>query len=88
MAMAVWSAQDGKKKLIPLFLTLTIILGFVFFGVKYVEYAQKFHHHLVPGQNFDITYCVNNPDKCADITLQTWRKSGRKSKRPWKPIRI
>ena len=41
MAMAVWSAQTSRKKLISLFLTLTIILGFVFFGVKYVEYSQN-----------------------------------------------
>lgn len=68
MAMAVWSAQSGKKKLIPLFLSLTILLGFVFFGIKYVEYAQKFHHHLVPGRSFDINYCVNNPNKCPDIS--------------------
>ncbi len=67
MAMAVWSAQTGKKQLLSMFLTLTIILGFVFLGVKYIEYAQKFHHHLVPGRNFDITYCVNNPSKCADL---------------------
>jgi len=67
MAMAVWSAQVGKKQLIKMFLALTILLGFVFFGVKYVEYAQKFHHHLVPGRNFDITYCVNNPSACGDI---------------------
>ncbi|MGB7844299.1 MAG: cytochrome c oxidase subunit 3 family protein [Candidatus Acidiferrum sp.] len=67
MAMAVWSAQTGKKQLISIFLTLTILLGFVFFGVKYIEYAQKFHHHLVPGKSFDITYCVNNPDRCGDI---------------------
>ena len=67
MAMAVWSSQTGKKKLISMFLTLTIILGFVFFGVKYIEYAQKFHHHLVPGRSFDITYCVNNPSKCEDM---------------------
>lgn len=68
MAMAVWSAQTGKKRLISIFLTLTILLGFVFFGVKYIEYAQKFHHHLVPGRSFDITYCVNNPNQCADIS--------------------
>ena len=67
MAMAVYSAQVGKKQWIKLFLTLTIILGFVFFGVKYVEYAQKFHHHLVPGKSFDISYCVNNPSACPDI---------------------
>jgi cytochrome c oxidase subunit 3 len=67
MAMGVWSAQVGKLKLLPIFLSLTIILGFIFFGVKYVEYAQKFHHHLVPGRNFDIAYCVNNPGRCEDI---------------------
>jgi cytochrome c oxidase subunit III len=68
MAMAVWSAQTGKKQFISIFLVLTILLGFVFFGVKYVEYAQKFHHHLVPGKSFDIFYCSNNPAKCDDIT--------------------
>ncbi len=74
MAMAVWSAQTGKKKLIPMFLSLTIILGFIFFGVKYVEYAQKFHHHLIPGRNFDIAYCVNNPSKCEDINAADLEK--------------
>jgi cytochrome c oxidase subunit III len=68
MAMGVWSAQTGKKKLLPIFLTLTIILGFAFFYVKYVEYSQKFHHHLVPGKTFDVNYCVNNPSKCEDIS--------------------
>jgi cytochrome c oxidase subunit 3 len=67
MAMAVWSAQVGKKQLITIFLSLTILLGFVFFGVKYIEYSQKFRHHLVPGKNFDIDYCVNNPNKCEDM---------------------
>jgi len=67
MAMAVWSSQVGKKKLIPIFLLLTITLGFVFFGVKYVEYSQKFHHHLVPGKKFDIFFCVNNPSSCPDV---------------------
>jgi cytochrome c oxidase subunit III len=70
MAMAVWSSQVGKSKLISIFLTLTILLGFVFFGVKYVEYAQKFHHHLVPGKSFDIFYCVNNPAKCGDVSAE------------------
>ena len=70
MAMALWSAQVGKKQLISLFLVLTILLGFVFFGIKYVEYAQKFHHHLVPGKSFDIFYCSNNPDKCSDISAR------------------
>ena len=68
MVMAVWAAHVGKKKLIPWFLLLTIALGLVFFGVKYVEYAQKFRHHLVPGRSFDISYCVDNPAHCGDIS--------------------
>ena len=35
-----------------MFLVLTIVLGAVFLGVKVVEYADKFEHHLVPGPNF------------------------------------
>jgi cytochrome c oxidase subunit III len=67
MAMAVWSSHVGKKRLITMFLTLTLLLGCVFLGIKYIEYAQKFHHHLVPGKTFDINYCVDNPSKCEDL---------------------
>jgi cytochrome c oxidase subunit 3 len=61
MAMAVWSAQTSKKSLVTVFLILTLVLGCVFLGVKVVEYKQKFDHHLIPGNNFDISYCVKNP---------------------------
>jgi cytochrome c oxidase subunit III len=61
MAMAVWSAQTSNKKLVPIFLILTLILGTAFLGVKVVEYKQKFDHHLIPGHGFDITYCANSP---------------------------
>src|SRR5216684_3044590 len=54
MAMAVWSAQVGKKKLVSIFLIATLALGTVFLGVKGIEYKQKFDHHLVPGRGFDI----------------------------------
>jgi cytochrome c oxidase subunit 3 len=60
MAMAVWSAQVGKKTLVTSFLILTVILGGVFLGVKVIEYKQKFDHHLIPGQSFDIAYYVKN----------------------------
>jgi len=52
MAMAVWSAQLGKRSGQLLFLALTIGLGLVFLGIKAVEYSHKFEHHLVPGPNF------------------------------------
>ena len=64
MAMAVWSAQVGKKQLVSAFLIATLALGSVFLGVKVVEYKQKFDHHLIPGHGFDMTYCVNTPSAC------------------------
>jgi len=64
MAMSVWSAQTGRKKLVPLLLIATLALGSVFLGIKVIEYKQKFDHHLIPGHSFDITYCSNNPSAC------------------------
>jgi cytochrome c oxidase subunit 3 len=52
MALAVRSAQGGKRKAVAVFLIVTILLGTTFLGVKGVEYAHKFHEHLVPGATF------------------------------------
>jgi len=64
MAMSVWSAQVGKKKLVTLFLILTLALGSVFLGVKAVEYHAKYVEHHIPGAAFDLYYCTNNPAAC------------------------
>ena len=52
MAMSVWSAQVGKKKLVTLFLILTLLLGCVFLGVKAIEYTAKYREHHIPGATF------------------------------------
>jgi len=52
MAMAVYSAQRGNKKMLIIYLILTLILGCVFLGVKVVEYHSKFEHHLFPAVGF------------------------------------
>jgi cytochrome c oxidase subunit 3 len=52
MALAVWAASQGRRKLIVGFLLATMFLGAVFLGVKVVEYRQKFVHHEVPGPHF------------------------------------
>lgn len=52
MALAVHFAQLGNRKLLILFLVLTIIFGAGFLGVKAVEYSHKFHEHHVPGPSF------------------------------------
>lgn len=52
MVLAVRSAQIGSKKMLILFLILTLILGGVFLGIKYDEYHEKWVDHHVPGPGF------------------------------------
>jgi cytochrome c oxidase subunit 3 len=52
MAMAVRSAQTNKQAATVNWLILTIVLGCVFLGVKYIEYSDKFEHHHVPGPSY------------------------------------
>ena len=52
MALAVHAAQLGQRKLLMTFLILTMVLGFVFLGIKGVEYYHKFAEHHVPGPDF------------------------------------
>jgi cytochrome c oxidase subunit III len=54
MAMAVWCAETGKKKFIPVFLVLTLILGSVFLGIKGIEYHDKYVEHHIPGLPFQL----------------------------------
>ena len=55
MALAVHSSQVGKRNALMIFLLLTMLFGSVFLGIKAVEYADKFHHGLVPGPYFTYT---------------------------------
>lgn len=52
MALAVHAAQTDRRKALAVFLVLTMLLGAVFLGIKFVEYAHKFEHSLVPGIRF------------------------------------
>ncbi|MEZ2348058.1 cytochrome c oxidase subunit 3 family protein [Terriglobus sp. RCC_193] len=61
MAMGVWSAEIRNKKYLQISLIATIVLGFVFLGIKTVEYHDKFVEHHVPGASFDIKDFVNPP---------------------------
>jgi cytochrome c oxidase subunit III len=54
MAMAVRSAQLGRRNRLLFFLAFTLVLGLVFLGIKSVEYSHKFHEHLVPGPSFHV----------------------------------
>jgi cytochrome c oxidase subunit 3 len=52
MAMAVHAAETGRRKRLVEFLLATMALGLIFLGIKGIEYAHKFAHHLVPGSSF------------------------------------
>ncbi len=52
VVLAVWAAEHGKRKALAFWLIATILLGCVFLGIKYMEYAHKWHEHLVPGPHF------------------------------------
>lgn len=52
MAMAVHSAQMGRRKALIGFLLATMGLGLGFLAIKGIEYAHKFERHLVPGSSF------------------------------------
>jgi cytochrome c oxidase subunit III len=52
MALAVNAAQIDNRKLLVIFLVLTIILGLLFVGIKGYEYLHKFEEGLFPGAGF------------------------------------
>jgi hypothetical protein len=52
MAWAVRAAQLGQQRLLVVLLSLTILGGFGFMGIKYVEYKAKWEHGLLPGTHF------------------------------------
>jgi len=52
MALAVYSAQMGRRKAQLAFLLATMLLGATFLAIKFVEYHHKFVEHLVPGPGF------------------------------------
>ncbi len=61
MALAVRGAQLGKRRSLLLFLSLTMLLGVVFLGIKLSEYYVKFVEHLVPGPSFRYPGPMANP---------------------------
>ena len=62
MALAVHAAQVGRRGRLVGCLVLTALLGATFLGVKVVEYAEKFEHHLVPGPLFQWDHAAEAPN--------------------------
>ena len=53
MALAVHAAQLGQRRLLIVFLLLTMALGCVFLGIKAFEYYTEFVERHIPGLNYD-----------------------------------
>jgi cytochrome c oxidase subunit 3 len=52
VALAIHAAQEGKFKIVQRYLAVTMVFGLTFLVIKGFEYAEKFRHHLFPGQGF------------------------------------
>jgi len=52
MVLSVWAAQTSRKKLLVIFLLLTLACAGTFMVVKYFEYSHKFHEGLLPGKYY------------------------------------
>ena len=50
MALAVYSAQIGKRRNQVVFLVLTMLLGLTFLVIKAIEYHDKYVDRLIPGR--------------------------------------
>ena len=61
MALGVRAAQQGKKNGIIGWIIATMFLGSIFLGVKYIEYSDKYEHHLVPTSSFYYTPDETHP---------------------------
>lgn len=68
MAMAVWSAQQGRRRAQLWYLVVTMILGVAFLGIKAKEYYTKYDECHIPGHVIGKGFnawggCkINNPD--------------------------
>jgi cytochrome c oxidase subunit 3 len=55
MALAVHAAQTGQRRMIVVFIALTMLLGCVFLGIKTYEYHREWVEHHLPGPGFEFS---------------------------------
>ncbi len=61
MALSVHFAQLGSRRMVALFLTLTLLFGLAFLGIKGLEYYHHYLGHNVPG----ISWSYQGPNPSA-----------------------
>ena len=55
MAMSIYHAQKNQMKKCQQMLIATLVCGFLFMFIKYIEYSHKFHEGIFPGGFFSYT---------------------------------
>jgi cytochrome c oxidase subunit III len=55
VAMAIWCAETARKNGLVLYLTLTLVFGLCFLGIKGIEYREKIEKHHVPGFHYSLS---------------------------------
>ena len=53
MALSVFFAATGNRRMLAIFLIATMFLGLVFLGIKFTEYYQHYSDHRAPGVWFN-----------------------------------
>jgi cytochrome c oxidase subunit 3 len=59
MALSIHFIQKGKNRQATWALVTTLACGFVFLGVKFIEYSSKFKKGLLPGDFFSYSHAIN-----------------------------
>ena len=59
MALGVWAAEVRNRKLLTVFLLLTMFFGWIFIAIKGAEWKDEYDMHHVPGLHFDISRFTN-----------------------------
>ncbi len=69
MALAIRSAQVNWRKGILIFLSLTMLLGTTFLGIKAIEYHDKFVERHVPGDvlNQPFNFVLDSPQEAEEM---------------------
>lgn len=62
MALADAAVERRARRLTLAMLTLTVVLGMAFLGIKFHEYAKELHEHLVPLSWLTFDFQGPNPD--------------------------
>jgi cytochrome c oxidase subunit 3 len=74
MALAVRSAEKGRRNGLVTFIVGTMILGTAFLGIKAIEYHHKYEEHLIPGPNF--TYPEHAPSEAHLVSVSAADQPG------------